>query len=364
MGYSELPEGASLYTVTDIINSPVEAVPQKVKSAYETAVSTKAPYETVEFSEELLAEKALEAEEISQHITFIQGDSGGGSPAADVDRWQQLLQGCSELGLLDNEEVKLERSDPKHRMGHLLAAALEIYNEKRPPSDSFLKWLDGMAEWDRVTMLSNAMKSYAVGVFGKKADRLALKRDPGVVDQMNLKPSMVKAFLTGVAYLDQATRPNYLVTFKAGLANYRGNLLDSTGMRTVFSGNGFGIWVMDSGGRMYAGNHVLGQLHHSSFLSGEKIRAGGELKAKNGTIEFLSGKSGHYQPPIANLVFAVKALEYHGVVISQMRVLVFKPAPTIITGRQLLLNPGGYQAWGNLTDAHKQWLQQGNFDAF
>lgn len=173
---------------------------------------------------------------------------------------------------------------------------------------------------------------------------------------------MVKAFVKGVAYLDAATRRNYRVSFEEGVAKYQGGNFDTAAMKTVFSGAGVGIWVMDEGGHMYAGSHLYGELHHSSFFSGESIKAGGEVRAHNGEIEFLSGKSGHYQPPIRNLVAAVKVLREMA---PRMRpdIQVWPTAapkgdPVLITVDDLLTHSDNYLSWGPTSEAWKFRMQR------
>jgi hypothetical protein len=58
-------------------------------------------------------------------------------------------------------------------------------------------------------------------------------------------------------------------------------------------------------------------------------------------------------------------LQFHGLQIEEMRVLVFKgKAPVLVTGSRLLDNSTGFQSWGLLSDAQKQWLQTEDYDAF
>jgi len=100
-------------------------------------------------------------------------------------------------------------------------------------------------------------------------------------------------------------------------------------------------------------------------LSGNEIKAGGEFKAKNGRIELLSGKSGHYRPEMANLVGALNILKFRGVPIGEIRVVVWKDStPALVTGAELLASPGQYKEWGHLNDQQKQWLQQENYGKF
>jgi hypothetical protein len=336
--------------VKEILTAPVEEVPKRMKTGY------------AEYSED----------HMNQHVASLGAPPM--TPASEKDKWEQILK-FNDLVLTEVEDhsTHWEQADPKHRMGDILNAAWRLYL-KANPRNGFFEWLDSIPEWERISMLGNALKDSGIRVRPTLDERKAIAAErklysPVDISNFNLKPSVVKAFITGVAYLDAVTRPNYRVNFEGGLANYRGGLLDTAIMQTVFSGSGFGIWVIDTMGNFYAGNHVYGQMHHSSFLAGESIKAGGEVRAENGRIKFLSGKSGHYMPPIANLVGAVRILQHLGVPIQELHVLVFEnKVPKAPDGREFLRTyeskPGRYDSWGNLTESHKQWIRTGNFLAF
>jgi hypothetical protein len=277
---------------------------------------------------------------------------------------EQILEQISRRQLVKNHQVQLEHSDPRHRMGRLLDAAFSVYKTRKPHGQTLYEWLDAMPEWECIAMLSHAMKDADVVCLGSVAENRLVKKNPALLEQRNLKPSIVKSFKKGVAYLDAASRPSYHVEFKGGVAHYRGALLDTSGMSTVFSGRGFGIWVMDPDGNMYVANHVLGQMHHSSFLSGGEIKAGGELRVKRGQIEFLSGKSGHYKPGMENLVGALSLLRMKGIPVAQIRVLVWNGRARLVAGSDLISKPQSYECWGFLSDDQKRQLQQGNYASF
>jgi hypothetical protein len=277
---------------------------------------------------------------------------------------EQILEQISRRPLVQNRQIQLEHSDPRHRMGRLLDAAFDVYKTRKPHGQKLYEWLDSMPEWECIAMLSNAMKEADVRCLGSIAENRLVSKNPALLEQRNLKPSIVRAFKKGVAYLDAASRPSYHVEFKGGVAHYRGALLDTSGMTTVFSGRGFGIWVMDPDGNMYVANHVLGQMHHSSFLAGGEIKAGGEIRVKRGQIEFLSGKSGHYQPGMGNLVGALNVMRIKGIPVAQIRVLVWKSGAKLVAGSELISNSQSYECWGFLSDDQKRQLQQGNYAAF
>lgn len=210
----------------------------------------------------------------------------------DDQRWEAILRAVPSLPL-SSDEARWEKADPHHRIGTLLQACWAVYQERggkeAAQSAGFFRWLDNIPEMRRITMISEVIQRHGTMVLGSAAQKQAfnqaearVKAGSAIDERANLRPSVVKAFVKGVAYLDAATRRNYRVSFEEGVAKYQGGNFDTAAMKTVFSGAGVGIWVMDEGGHMYAGSHLYGELHHSSFFSGESIKAGGEVRAHNG----------------------------------------------------------------------------------
>jgi hypothetical protein len=126
--------------------------------------------------------------------------------------------------------------------------------------------------------------------------------------------------------------------------------LDTREMRTVFSGTGFAIWVQSPKDHFYAGNHVTGQFHHSSFLSGAGVKCGGELVASQGVIKLISAKSGHYQPSKTHFANAIRTLGHMGVNLDTLSVVVWLDKdgmPSLLSAVEFLKNPNPYETWGN-----------------
>lgn len=59
--------------------------------------------------------------------------------------------------------------------------------------------------------------------------------------------------------------------------------------------NGWACFVLSPQHVLYAGVHMGGQFHHSSFLSGAPVLAAGMIKVANGRIVAIHEKNGHYQ---------------------------------------------------------------------
>ena len=253
----------------------------------------------------------------------------------------------------------LERQDKKHRMGDLLDVCLDAYKIHDPGDkncEHFYKWLDSMSDWDRLMLVKNKVRFQLSN---------AQRSQGASSEDSNIQPSMVRAFMKGVAYLDQAGRRQHRLRFVAGTAMLNGVEFDTKEMQTVHSGRGFAIWVISEKGRMYAGNHVKGMLHHSSFLAGANIMCGGEMKAGMGKILFLSGKTGHYQAATEHMVWALSALEPRVDNFDEIKVLVFKNgSPVMLSPTFLRFSPGSYDSWGVLKESEKEAIRKGDFSGF
>lgn len=76
---------------------------------------------------------------------------------------------------------------------------------------------------------------------------------------------------------------------------------------------------MDSQGEFTAGDEKAEHLqqgknfHHSSLRQGEATAGAGELQVRDGKVEVISDRSGHYQPPTALTHQVAKNLESKGV---------------------------------------------------
>ena len=269
--------------------------------------------------------------------------------------WKKIISEINKPGSLKlQEKYLLEKQDPKHRMGDLLEVCFEAYKGQAkgdPNGINFYKWLDSMSDWDRLMMIKDGVR------FQSKQG--ASKEDS------NIKPSMVKAFMQGVAYLDRAGRKSRRLKFVAGTAMLNGVQFSTSQMQTVLSRQGFGIWVMSEKGKMYVGSHVKGMLHHSSFLEGADVMCGGEVKADMGKITYLSGKTGHYRATTTHLVWALNVLEKCVDNFNEIKVLAFKNnIPVMLAPRTLIFSPATYDAWGDLKSSQIESIRNGDFTGF
>ena len=167
------------------------------------------------------------------------------------------IKGAVALG---QHSYWLERVDPKHRAGFQLSGKYE-------------QWIvEGSA-------------IHGKGTFWDYADRNAM-------DQ-------VLFIGEGDVGGDGAPiRECYRVNFAGnGIATFSdGTPFTTRGMETAHSGDGWGVFVVDPNGRLYARSHEVGYFHHSTFLAGRPVAAAGELLADDtGKIRMITAKTGHYK---------------------------------------------------------------------
>jgi hypothetical protein len=112
-----------------------------------------------------------------------------------------------------------------------------------------------------------------------------------------------------VKYLtSERRRARYEVTFGSTLTWGDGSAVDTRDMSTKDQHEGFGIYVMDGGGRLFLGSQRTALFHHSSFLAGGRVAAAGGMKVTSGRVESISNHSGHYTPRVEHLLNVIDAL--------------------------------------------------------
>jgi hypothetical protein len=281
-------------------------------------------------------------------------------PEVGSPDWKKIISEINKPGALPlNEHYWREKEDPKHRMGSLLKECFDAYQDKVKGDEKgvhFYEWLDKMSDRDRVFMIQNHIK-FALSK--------AQKATGASQEDSNIQPSMVKAFMKGVKYLDKEGRKSHRLTFVAGTAMFEGKEFSTGDMQTVLSGRGFAIWVMSEKGKMYVGNHVKGMLHHSSFLEGADVMCGGEIKADMGKISYLSSKTGHYRAKTEHLVWALSVLEHCVDNFKEIKVLAFRnKVAVILEFVTLRLSPATYDSWGDLKASQVDAIRNGDFTGF
>ena len=133
----------------------------------------------------------------------------------------------------------------------------------------------------------------------------------------------------GVTYLDDVARQELRVFLRDGhLYDARGNLFDTSDGVSAFGpgSSGRAIFVMDENGNLFASTeHRAAYFHHSSFFAGRDVAAAGELVAKDGRIEMITDRSGHYMPGRSRTMQMLNQLASQGIDLSQTVVDIFAP---------------------------------------
>ncbi len=96
--------------------------------------------------------------------------------------------------------------------------------------------------------------------------------------------------------------------------------LDTRQMVTMFSGPGFGIYVMSEEGHLHVSSHSVGHRHHSSLLAGGTVAGAGELVANDGRLIWISNKSGHYYPSTPHFIQTLHELQRKNIDLSSVKV--------------------------------------------
>lgn len=110
-------------------------------------------------------------------------------------------------------------------------------------------------------------------------------------------------------YETEEERLRHKLSFKDGLAYYKGKLFDTSKFKTEKLGIGSGLFVHGVDGEFYANNHIRDIIHHSSEFAGQEVQGAGQVTAKDGKILKIDNKSGHYLPKMHDTIKTVKALK-------------------------------------------------------
>jgi hypothetical protein len=164
----------------------------------------------------------------------------------------------------------------------------------------------------------------------KEAYAKYLRRQPnsrlGIEDYVE---KILKPFLeddrTGVTMISDGIGPieyvkycngNERLRFKVNLTGdgllrwaHDDSLLDTSGMVSIATGAGWGIFVIDFAQDFYVNAHRKDEFHHSSFLAGAPVFSAGELCVSQGVLVGVTNKTGHYKSGPAELHRALLLLQ-------------------------------------------------------
>jgi hypothetical protein len=112
--------------------------------------------------------------------------------------------------------------------------------------------------------------------------------------------------------------------------NSDGNMEDDGLYNTQYSdhpeargGKGLGVahaYVWSKDGLIFAGTHIGHMFHHSSFVSGKKVRCAGMIRVTNGKVTKVDNDSGHYKPETRHLKNFVQFLSINNAFTEDARV--------------------------------------------
>ena len=246
---------------------------------------------------------------------------------------------------LQGDYAREKLSHTRHRMVDVLACVRGVvaFGSR---DDLFFEWLDRLNMAQMLRVLTSA----------------AVASGWTLADSQSWAKEVAPAFMKGCTYLNEGQRKSFKAKVQGGLVMFQGEPLDTEAMSTVFSGKGWGIWVMSppcgkkTRHKFYTNAHVRGEFHHSSFLSGDAIIAGGEWKVKAGKIQYITGKTGHYKTCKDALAMALLELRKEGVDLGSTQVVLWQfggigvnSPNAAYPADDFLTNKGGVRTDSNIT---------------
>jgi hypothetical protein len=99
------------------------------------------------------------------------------------------------------------------------------------------------------------------------------------------------------------------------------------------------VWSQEC--ELFIAEHGDSVFHHSSFVSGQRVRCAGMIKIDNGQVTAISNNSGHYKPRIPQMVNMIRFLRGANAISSTARVEVHTGGPEIITTPAAFLSSRG-----------------------
>lgn len=115
-----------------------------------------------------------------------------------------------------------------------------------------------------------------------------------------------------VKYFNLYERNNAKVSF-----NHKGQLVNQNKVPI----NAKGIFVLSPNNQLYfSSNESKINLHHSSFLAGSDVLFAGEMTIKNGKVDKISNKSGHYKTKLISFNHLLKVLYENGANLENVKI--------------------------------------------
>lgn len=135
-------------------------------------------------------------------------------------------------------------------------------------------------------------------------------------------PDIAKTINSGVIYFDDEMQQKASLIIKNGLCYLEGKPYCTENESTFLSGKGTAIYVIDLRRRIYVSSQHIDELHHSRLMGGRAILGAGTLKTdQNGSITFITNRSGHYKPTREQLYNTLFILRSQGVNLKEVRLI-------------------------------------------
>lgn len=122
-------------------------------------------------------------------------------------------------------------------------------------------------------------------------------------------------FIPQVKYMNEEERKECQLKVENHLCTVNRNKLTSPLAR-------FHIFVISPDDLVYVGLYERGKMHHSSFLAGNPISGGGKMILKNGKVEMITDKCGHYGIDQKRMYHSLKTLLSLGVDLSETKLIL------------------------------------------
>lgn len=208
------------------------------------------------------------------------------------------------------EGYQLERNDPLHRPWQAppISAYVTKWKEeaaKAPqdnPTPPFFTWLETQSDKD----LPEMYHGYEWGVFNPQTSH-------GLDIPFN-------GYSVTYYTQEQQRQAKLTVAENGKVLNADTQNASTAKARTEDSGPGFGTFAIDEEGRFFTGSHRPGSEYHSSLVSGNPVRAAGEIRVENGQLLEITNKTGHYKTSRDQLITILKDLQSQGYDLSKTTV--------------------------------------------
>ncbi len=228
--------------------------------------------------------------------------------------------GAAPLRIMQQENW-LEVLDQHHRRGQELKTYFQQW-EKSPETCSF---------WEHLEKLAPAVKDDLAKVSVRYVDDLVFR---ALFEVSFERGQMWSRMSPIVQNMIMSRMSRSAVLHHADLKPLDTSNWPSSALRGMSTG--WAAFVMSPQEVVYAGMHVGGLFHHSSFLSGAPVLASGMMRVENGRIRGIHEKNGHYRSQEVHLRTFLRHLQHNlpGTDWHDVEYITFGGTPTTV-GQQL-----------------------------